>query len=512
MSLSTGRWIFHEGGTDPVGRSDDTMKEILNDAFVKREMEYWNIPGLAVGVIKDGEILLEKGYGYRNLETKEPMTPYTLQGIASCSKSFTSAVLASLVDEGILDYDQPVSEYIPDFALMDPVATKEATIRDMLYHRTGLAGHDGMWPLKGVSREEYMHRLRYLQPNKPFRSTTHYSNVIYNLLGCIAERVTQKTWEELVEERIFKPLGMERSCLTVKEMRQDPDYATGYFERERGKKLLEMPPWEMGVGAPAAAVNTCAHEMLKWLKLHLDMGVYEGRRLFSEQVMYEMHKGAVPMNLFPWKCEEIPESGMYGMAWKSFIYRGMPFVFHTGEIEGYCTMQAMIPGKKIGIILLVNRHKPCSPFLSTMAYTIIDHLLNLPEIDWAERLHAYDGVFGGTHYNWKVDLMPGEPVEHTELSHKLEEYTGVYENPAYGELKVELVKNGLYLHFKDWLLPMEHFHYDTFRVRGVKEDTIFITMPMTYHYEELTGKVDGFSLKLEPEVAPVWFAKRVAKE
>ena len=108
--------------------------------------------------------------------------------------------------------------------------------------------------------------------------------------------------------------------------------------------------------------------------------------------------------------------------------------------------------------------------------------------------------------------IPLPPVEHTELSHKLEEYAGVYENPAYGELKVELAKNGLYLHFKDWLLPMEHFHYDTFRVRGVKEDTIFITMPMTYHYEELTGKLDGFSLKLEPEVDPVWFAKRVAKE
>ena len=104
--------------------------------------------------------------------------------------------------------------------------------------------------------------------------------------------------------------------------------------------------------------------------------------------------------------------------------------------------------------------------------------------------------------------IPLPPVEHTELSHKLEEYTGVYENPAYGELKVELAKNGLYLQFKDWLLPMEHFHYDTFRVRGVKEDTIFITMPMTYHYEELTGKLDGFSLKLEPEVDPVWFKKQ----
>ena len=104
--------------------------------------------------------------------------------------------------------------------------------------------------------------------------------------------------------------------------------------------------------------------------------------------------------------------------------------------------------------------------------------------------------------------IPLPPVEHTELSHKLEEYAGVYENPAYGELKVELAKDDLYLHFKDWLLPMEHFHYDTFRVRGVKEDTIFITMPMTYRYEELTGKLDGFSLKLEPEVDPVWFKKQ----
>ena len=172
----------------------------------------------------------------------------------------------------------------------------------------------------------------------------------------------------------------------------------------------------------------------------------------------------------------------------------------------------MVPGKNIGIILLANRHKPCAPFLNTMAYTIIDHLLELPEIDWAGRLHAYDGVFGGTHYDWKVDLMPGEPVGHTELSHKPEDYTGVYENPAYGALKVELAENVLYLHYKDWLLPMEHFHYDTFRVRDVKEDTIFITMPMTYHYDELTGEIHGFFLKLEPEVDSVWFAKKVAKE
>lgn len=481
--------------------------ELLDDAFVEKEMTYWNVPGMAVALCRDGEVLFEKGYGCRLLASKEPMTPFTLSGIASCSKSFTSAVLAALVDRGLLDYDTPVREYLPDFALMDPVATAQATVRDMLYHRTGLAGHDAMWPDDTVSRDEWMHRLRYLEPNRPFRSATQYSNVIYSLLGHIAERLTGRTWEELVRELIFEPLGMKRSCLTVEEMRRDSNYAVGYFERDRHGTLEEMPAWEMNVGAPAAAVNTCVHEMMSWLMLHLENGVYEGKRLFSENVMQQMHRGCVEMNLFPWSYPEIPSCGFYGMGWKSFFYRGMPLVFHTGELEGYCAMQILMPEQKLGIMIQVNRHKPLSPFLNEIAYTLIDHALGMPDVDWAKRLHEFDGHFGGTHYDWRVNLLPDAPVPGTCLSHEIAAYTGIFESKAYGKIQVKQEKDGLILYYKHWAFPMEHYHYDTFRIRELKEDTIFVTLPMTYHYEEISGTIDGCFLKLEPETSSIWFQK-----
>lgn len=143
-----------------------------------------------------------------------------------------------------------------------------------------------------------------------------------------------------------------------------------------------------------------------------------------------------------------------------------------------------------------------------MAYTLIDHILDLPEIDWSERLHPYDGVFFGSHYDWKVNLMPGEPVKNTELSHKIEDYTGEYQSRAYGSMEVKKKGDNLYLLYKDWVIPMEHFHYDTFKICDLKEDTIFITMPLTYHYDEISGEIDGFYLKLEPEVESVWFEKK----
>lgn len=479
----------------------------MEDQFVEQEMKYWNIPGAAIAVCYKGEIIFEKGYGYRNLTTKEPMTPMTLGAIASCSKSFTSAVLASLVDEGLLDFDRPVVEYIPQFSLMDETATKEVTVRDMLYHRTGLAGHDAMWPDESIDRAEFMHRLRYLKPNKPFRSATQYSNVIYSLLGHIAEEITGQTWEELVQTKIFEPLEMKKSCLTVADMRKTDDYAVGYFERIRGGELEEMPAWEMNVGSPAAGVNSSVHEMMNWLQMHLNGGIFNGKRILSEEVVEEMHRGVVDMDIFPWKYDEICDYGLYGMAWKTIFYRGMPYIFHSGEIEGYCTMEIILPDQELGIMILLNKHKPTAPFLSTMAYTIIDTVLGMPQVDWAARMHEFDGTFGGTHYHWDVNLMPGKPVQGTELSHDITEYTGDFESKAYGKMKVIEEEGELFLLYKTWKLPMEHFHYDTFRIHELKEDTIFVTMPMTYHYDEITGRIDGYYLKLEPAVESIWFQK-----
>ena len=485
------------------------MNDLLDDGFVQEQMAYWNIPGTALAICLDDQLIFEKGYGVRNLKTGAPMTPETLGCIASGSKSFTSGVLALLADEGRLDFDRPVREYIPDFAMMDPFASQEVTVRDMLYHRTGLADHDATWPAPGVSREEYMHRLKFLAPDRPFRSTAEYNNVMYGILGHIAERISGQTWEELVRGRILDPLGMKRTCLTVGQMRADSDFAVGYFERDRGGVLEEMPPWEMGVAAPAAAVNSCAKEMINWLRLHINGGLFEGRRLFSEAVMEELHRGAVDMRLLPWHWDEVPAYGRYAMGWKVTFYRGMEVTFHTGEIEGYCAMEAFIREKKLGFMLMVNRHKPCSPYMFTLAYTIIDRALGLPAVDWPARLRAFDGKFGGTHYHWKVDLMPGTPVPGTFPTHPREQYTGLFQNEGYGQLQVAAEEGGdsLTLVYKGWRLPMEHFHYDTFRVRDIKEDTLFVTAPLTYHYDEITGEIDGLYLRLEPKVPSLWFKK-----
>lgn len=477
------------------------MQEILKADFVEEEMRYWNVPGFSIAVCHEGDVIFEKGYGYRNLSDKMPMTPQTLGGIASCSKAFTSAVLASLVDDGELEWDRPIIEYIPDFALMDEAATRQVTVRDMLYHRTGICGHDAMWPDPSIDRETFLYRLRYLEPNKPFRSVSQYSNVIYAALGAIAEKISGVSWEELVRTRILEPLEMNRSCLTVEKMRKDSDYAIGYLERVRGGQLTEMPAWEMNVGSPAAGVNSCVHEMMNWLQMHLDNGVFRGKRLFSEQVMQEMHKGVVSMETNPWNFEETLAYGLYGMAWRTIFYRGMPIVYHSGEIEGYCTIQLMVPDHNLGMMLLVNKHGPSTPFLYEMVFTVIDTVLGYQEVDWAKRIHPYDDYFNNPPHNWDVNLMPGEAVRGTELSHDADAYTGIYCSQAYGTMEVVKKQRQFLLRYKQWELPMEYYHYDTFKIPELKEDTNFITMPLTFHYDEISGEIDGFFLKLEPSVA-----------
>lgn len=484
------------------------MNTLLNEDQLKKDMKFWNIPGLSVGVIRDGEIIFQNGYGLRNIASDLPMTHDTLGGIASCSKSFTSAVIASLVDEGKLGFDTPVMEYIPGFRLMDPVAGSEVTVRDMLYHRTGLANHDAMWPDPSITRDEFMHRFRYLQPDRPFRSSAQYNNTVYSLIGHIAECVSGQSWESLVTDRILKPLGMRHTCLTVADMRHDSDWATGYLEHKRHGSLEEMPAWEMNVGSPAAGVNSCVSDMLKWLQFHLNNGIYNGTRLISEKSMRELHHGAVDMSTPIWGFPEVSSAKDYGMAWVNTTYRGIHLIYHCGEIEGYSSVELMLPDYNTGMFMIANKHKPVIPFLFAVVYTIIDNLMGLPEINWFERMDEYDHprykgdlVYDGL----EINLMPEPGIKGTSISHPISEYSGEYTSKSYGALKISENVGHLFLDYKEWHLPVEHFHYDTFKVKGLKEDTYFYTIPLTFTYDEISGHIDGLTMKLDKDVDPVKF-------
>lgn len=488
---------------------------LLNAEAVEKELRFWNIPGLAAGVNLHGEDVLLEGYGVRDREDGLPMTPDSLGCIGSCTKSFTSAMIETLADDGILDLDKPVRDYVPDFRMMDPEASEHVTLRDMLCHRTGLPAHDGMWPQEHTSRREFLHEIRYLQPVYPFRGGTEYSNVMYGAAGAIAEAVTGKTWEELVQKRILDPLDMHRTCLCPQDSMKDGNHAAGYFSKDRHSPLQRMGILDMNVDAPAGNIYSCPSEMLHWLRMHLCRGLYAGKRILSERGADEVHRGIVRNASYPWQFPEFSEIVLYGLGWRNAIFRGHTVIYHTGEVEGYCALEAFVPSMDVCIMLQVNHHKPCAPFLFSMLLTILDAVLNeegedAGPIDWPSRFHPFDEIFGGAHYNWKVDCMEGaapDPDNRKTMTHPIADYTGTFSNPAYGTHSVYAENGYLVLHYWNQALIMEHCRYDTFRIEGLKEDTIYLSIPMSYHYNEKNGDIDGFFLKLEPETPPMFFRK-----
>lgn len=481
------------------------MTNILSNESVEEEMRFRGIPGMAAAVMANGQLILCRGWGVKSRKKGTKVTEHTRFPIASCTKSMTSALIAMLVDEGVLNYDTPVTEYIPGFRLADPVASSQVTLRDLLCHRSGLGGHDGMWP-GCISRAEFVRRLRYLKPNVPFRAKAQYSNVMYILIGHIAECVTGKSWEELVRERIFAPLGMSESSCTMKGLLSSSDYAQPYGIRNG--ELYPMTFWDVGLAGPAASVNSSAVDMAKWLSLQMNGGVGNGRRLIEPETFREMHR---PQSVLPdssGAAEGLSSCSQYGFGWRIGQYRGLEIQKHRGEIEGFSSIQAYLPERNIGAVLLTNLHAYGGPFLYTVLYTIFDRLLGLPQIDWRKKFHPADGCSPFAPQLDVRDLLPGPPVAGTSPAHCPTDYTGVFRNGGYGDIAITFAGKGLHLRFRDSRdLPMAHHHYETFQVDGIKEDTVTYSLPLTFLTDPVTGKVDRFLFRLEPSVGDILFER-----
>ncbi len=229
------------------------------DKFVADAIEAWEVPGLAMAVVVDGEIVLAQGFGWRDVDNKLPVTSQTLFAIGSCGKAFTSLVIGTLVDQGQVDWDTPVKDYIPGFRLYDPTASELLTPRDMLTHRCGLPRHDRLWLNNGSSREEIVNRLAFLEPNETLRAKFQYNNLMYVLAGCLIERLTDGTWEEAVHQRIFQPLGMKRSNFSVLDSQNDADFALPYTEKDNGIQPTSFR--DLGLIGPAGGINSSVEDM-----------------------------------------------------------------------------------------------------------------------------------------------------------------------------------------------------------------------------------------------------------
>src|SRR5687768_3139337 len=231
------------------------------DAFVDGVLKDWHVPGVAVGAIQDGKVVLAKGYGLRDIEKQLPVTERTLMPIGSTSKSFTVSLLGMLSDEKKLDWDTPVRTYLQDFELKDEIATRLMTPTDLVTHRSGLPRHDAMWHATPLTRKDLYERLRFLEPSATFRQRYQYNNLMFLTAGVLAERLTGNSWESLVRQRLFTPLGMTRTNTSVTELAASDDFSRGYVEQ--ADKAVLTPFRNIDAIGPAGSINSSVEEMLR---------------------------------------------------------------------------------------------------------------------------------------------------------------------------------------------------------------------------------------------------------
>lgn len=486
----------------PSARPPTAIAEALAgvDDFVAATMSSWRVPGLAVGVIVDGEVVLAKGYGYRDLEKRLPVTEHTNMPIGSNSKSFTVTLLAMLADEGRLDWDRPVRDYLPDFRLYDHFATTEMTPRDLVTHQSGLPRHEYVWYGRPVTRAQLFDRLRHLKPNASFRSRYQYQNLMFMAAGHLAERITGTDWHRLVDDRILTPLAMERSNTSVRDNAAVGDRALPYMLRDG--ELRRIPFRELDHMGPALSINSNVVEMLSYIGTHLDGGAHEGRRMIStaNSALMQQPQFAIPGE------SRFPELGQvsYGLGLRVGSYRGTKMVAHGGGIDGFISSMSWLPRERIGVIVLTNRSGDMNPVPEIVAYNIYDRLLGLPEIDWTERYLGLRDEQRARSAATASDLEAGR-VPGTQPSRELAAYEGRYRDPAYGAMTVRLGEGGLEIRYDGFRLELEHYHYDIFVIRS-NPALAPVTGLVTFTIGE-SGEVSSVAIPFEPSGADIVFPR-----
>jgi len=493
--------------------------------FIETEMKNWNVPAVAVLIVKNDKVIFSEGFGYRDLEKKLKVTSNTIFPIGSVSKSFTVLALGMLADEKKLDFDQPVRNYLPTFRMYDDYLTGHITPRDMLSHRTGLPRHDLVWYNAGLTGEETTKRIRYLQLSYGFRERFQYNNLMYQASGCLVEELTGRTWEEFVEERIFMPLGMESSNFSIEELQKYPDYALPYSMnmnsvRKFPEKLSDIdikriPFFKMTANGPAGSINSNLKDMAKWVRFHLAEGKVDGKQIIARETLLQMH---APQMVIPFDSElkflfydETPTIS-YGLAWVILPYRGHYMVHHGGNVPGFTSLVSFIPKEKIGVVVLTNMTGTSFTYVTT--FNIFDRLLGLKPIDWSERFMTTERE------NWENKNEAEAEAEaekqhqkNTHPSHPLVHYVGHYTHPAYGQIIIGKEDEQLNIEFRERTVPIDHYHYDTFRISDEDPDHLLVhfgVRNVTFLLNK-NGDIDRLTLPLQAGVDDIVFQKVTSK-
>lgn len=473
------------------------------DAIVETIRQGGRIPGAALAVVMDGAMVYAKGFGYRDLKRRKKMTADTLYPIASTSKALNTTLLGMLVDEGRLSWDAPVQHYLPRFRLRDPVASAHVTIRDLLTMRSGLPRHDWVWWGNKESRAEIVMRLAHLEPSAQFRQRFQYNNLTATVAGHVAEVITGSNWEDLVENRIFAPLGMPRtSCATPK----DDNFTLSYHENTRRKLVPTKRRSAEVTGPSGGSVHSTVVDMTRWILFNLTGGGRKRGRLVSTETLAKIHSPQAVIGERP--LARLPADATYALGWVVDWYNGHKRVSHAGYLHDVHSSVMFFPDRGIGMVSFTNFGCPLlAELINQQAF---DTVMGLPTLQTIEqKLVIYEKAVTDTRQrNASVHRVP-----HTRPSHPLQDYSGKYHHAGYGEITIQKRGHKLHLRFRDLILLLRHWHYESW----VAEDSELWTTHQAHPFDranhlqfhaDAKGEVMGLSLPLEPEVAPIRFERR----
>jgi CubicO group peptidase (beta-lactamase class C family) len=440
------------------------------DGFVAQVMRAFEVPGLAVSVVKDGAVVLAKGYGVRRLGEPAPVDAQTLFGIASNTKVFTAVALGLLVEEGRLEWDAPVVRYLPAFQMWDPWVTRELTVRDLLVHRSGLglgAGDLLWWPPSTYDRAEIVRRLRYLKPATSFRSAYAYDNVLYLVAGQVIETLSGQSWEDFVTTRILQKVGTAGSNVMHSGAAMGGNVAIPHARVEGA--VRPVSPFTSDNTNPAGGINSSAEDMARWLLVLLADGrLADGSRLFSEATSRNLSALVTPIPI----SEPQPELAAlrrqfrgYGLGLGVTDYRGHKLIQHSGSLPGYASYVLRVPDAGLGISILTNQESDAA--YSALTYHVVDHFLGAPRTDW---LAAYQKAEAraGQRMAEQERKTEAERATASRPSLPLAGYAGVYRDDWYGDVSIALEGERLVIRFghtPSLVGDLEHWQHDTFVAR-----------------------------------------------
>ena len=444
------------------------MPKTLNnfDTYITQALADWHIPGAAVAITKGDEVLHSGGYGLRDIKQGLPVTANTRFPIASMTKPFTAMGAAILVDEGLLDWDQPIRDVMPDFRLHDDYATQHANLRDLLSHRTGLPRHDSTWYGSDRAFEAILPELRHLEPTAPFRSQWQYNNLMYETVGLLCARLTDSnSWYDFVQQRILDPLGLNHTTPNhLTGDKQFDDIALPYRLKNGDDQPQLLDFYENPLG-PAGSIHSTLNDVVTWLKVHTQGGQGNGVQLVSPHTLKQMHTPHTLMPATPGQ-EMMFNNALYayGLAWFIEPYQGVTLLHHGGNINGFSVMGAFVPQEDIAIVVLTNIDG--KGLRGALMYEALDRALEVNGNDWSAEMlkrnnETVQAALAAEQYT--KDSQTSTATQ-APASHPLCDYAGSYKAKGYDALDIRYDNNALSIKYYGEWWPLNHLHYDVFEM------------------------------------------------